>query len=96
MLRRACSPCRRAQSTVSARGGFSRGAVGMSGFGAKSSTLSGYGSASVFDVGDDHRLGHRQIGRHRLRCCPQQDVPLAHSRLASEPLAKQDQGLGQW
>jgi hypothetical protein len=43
-------------------------------------TLCGYGSASEFDD-DDRRLGHRRIGRHRLGCCPQQDVQMAQSKL---------------
>ena len=75
---------------------FSRVVVGMSGCGAKVSTLGRCGSADEFDGDGDHRVGHRRMGWHRLGCCPQQDVRWRKSKLSSEPLAKQDQGLGQW
>jgi hypothetical protein len=75
---------------------FLRVVVGMSGCGAKLSTLGRCGSAGEFDGDGDQRVGHRRMGWHRLGCCPQQDVRWRKSKLLSEPLAKQDQGLGQW
>lgn len=59
-------------------------------------TLDGCRSASELDDDGDCRLGHRRIGRHRLGYCPQQDVRLRSRSSPSEPLAQQDQGLGQW
>jgi len=74
---------------------FSRGVVGMSGCGVKPGTPGGCGSASELDDDGDCRLGHRRSGWHRLVYCPQQDVRWRSRSSSSEPLAKQDQGLGQ-